>query len=312
MMPADMRPSAALVGFVGIACALLLVWMIVLAIVRRIAPRAIPGVNTGMGLMLALVVNILVFYASMLMCSAGLKEYFGRQGMQSPNPVLSLFLWWGGGLARINPGSAGIPVYAILGGAVALFSLIVSHVLFTVGAQVVRWFTFERDIRELQEANAFRDAGLEDRAGEIAARICRTRSVTLVLGLLAVLFAYKWVVVDFDTLLIQTQTLKMSRLYEQTEQGFAVPAPQQPSPQQLLRDRGETVGALVVGAIKYFYIAILLLAAYLWHNAYANWQALQHAADEPIEEDVPPDGREATRPPMPAPANGDEDYLPPL
>lgn len=293
MSPTGISPAMALVTFAALVMGAAVLWVVLLAIVRRVAPRAVRAFNVAAAVAFAALVNFLVFYLSTLLCSAGLKEFLRAQGRQSPNPFIQLMIWFGGAVGRVPVDEThGIPIYALLGTVVAAFSMLSAHLLFVAGAALVRW-TEALPAQRAYTALEYEEQGFPpDVAAASADRTILSHTVSRVLAFVAAGLLFYFMVISFDVLLLQIQVAYLSDMAPRGAGGIRIGSGDLPGPEELIRQRAGTAGALVLKGIKWFYVGILLLAAYLWHAAWAGHEALheQVEAERRLIEEPQPGG----------------------
>ena len=281
MTATGLSPTMALVTFAAVTIGAVLLWLVLLAVVRRVAPGAVRMFNAAAAIAFAVLVNFLVFYLSALMCGAGLKEFLRNAGRYGSNPFLQLMLWFGGGFGRVPVDERhGVAIAPLFGTIVALFSMVAAHLLLMTGTRLAGWLQAIVPQREFLVRD-YLAQGLEHERAEVsAAWQVNGTTIGLILGFTATALFFYLMVINFDVLLLQLQVAYLSGMGQDSGTGLPVPSAQLASPEELALGTAGTAGALVLKGLKWFYICMLLLAAYLWHAAWAGYRAMVGADAE--------------------------------
>lgn len=266
-----------------------LAWVGIHALLRRFLGNRVRILDRVLYFVFAVVFNILVWYFAVIVCTAGMKQFLPNISGGEARFVNFLLE-----LASGIPGVKGMKAYEIIGVMIGTVSLVVTHLLYSAILWVSRWVGYElhgvhaatrADLRNqigVQEPD-LTEAEVIDQATRRTNWVVGWMTLERLASLAAALVLFVWIVLKFDVLLMQIQLAEMMGLAEKVGQTF-VRTKDVPSPDQLFREYGTTGAVLVLKGLTYFYMGLLMIAAYLLHVSY-------HALTSELETTIPGPGR---------------------
>ncbi len=250
-----------------------LAWVGIHALCRRFLGERVRVLDRILYFIFAVVFNVLVWYFAVTVCSAGMKQFLPNVAGDASR-FINFLLEMASGI----PGVKGMKSYEVIGVMIGTVSLIVTHLLYSAILWASRWVGYElhgthaatrSDLRNqiaVQEPD-LTDAEVIEHATRRTNWLIGWMTIERVATLIVAIVLFVWIVLKFDILLMQIQLAEMMGLAEKAGHAF-IETKDVPSPDQLFREYGSTGAVLVLKGLTYFYMALLMIAAYLLHVSY--------------------------------------------
>jgi hypothetical protein len=248
-------------------------WVVIHAVCRRFLGDRVVILDRVLYFVFAVVFNLLVWYFAVTVCSAGMKQFLpGVSGDASR--FVGFLLEMASGIPNVKA----LKAYELIGILVGTASLLVTHLLYASIIVLSRWLGYE-----LHGCHAATRGDLRAQIGELEPDLTsdeveeqavrRTnwvvgwKTMERVVALAATLTLFVWIVLKFDVLLMQVQLAEMMGLAQKAGGGILT-TKDVVSPDQLFRHYGNTGAVLVLKGLTYFYMGLLMIAAYVLHVSY--------------------------------------------
>ncbi len=255
-----------------------LVWVGIHALCRRFLGDRVRMLDRILHFIFAVVFNALVWYFAVTVCSAGMKQFLPNVAGDASR-FINFLLEMASGI----PGIKGMKSYEIIGVMIGTVSLIVTHLLYSAILWASRWIGYDMHGQHAAERAVLRnqigvqnddltDAEVIEQANRRATWIVAWMTLERLAALVVAIILFVWIVLKFDVLLMQIQLAEMMGLAEKAGKTF-LETKDVPSPDQLFREYGSTGAVLVLKGLTFFYMGLLMIAAYLLHVSYHALQA---------------------------------------